>query len=134
MIELTVNDETVQVHSGDIVRDTLNTSVGIVPFEWSTGFNVNDAVAAIDNYLAQSDENPPEPIEVESTGEGWIIDLPSQTHPQAEITDIDFNTDLINFRWKNSAYSGDCAVEFTFTLDTLPQEVAGAIANMVSGE
>ena len=126
MIELTVNEQLIRVHSGDIVRDTLKTSVGTVPFEWSTGFAPEQAVYAIEQFLAGT------PVEVESTGEGWIIDLPSQTHPQAEITDIDFNTDLINFRWKNSAYSGDCAVEFAFALDTTPEELASAIASQVT--
>jgi len=115
----------IECYSGDIVKDTIETSVGTVPFEWSTGFEIVDVVYAIEQYLAGT------PVEVESTGQGWLIDLPSETHPQAEITTIDFVTNLINFRWHGSAYQGDCAVEFTFTVDTTPAEVAGAIVSLL---
>jgi hypothetical protein len=120
-LTLTVNDEAVEVYLGDIVKDTIETSVGTVPFEWSTGFEIVDVVYAIEQYLAGT------PVEVESTGQGWLIDLPSETHPQAEITTIDFVTNLINFRWHGTQYNGDCAVEFVFKIDTTPAEVAGAI-------
>jgi hypothetical protein len=126
-LTLTVNDEAVEVYLGDIVKDTIETSVGTVPFEWSTGFEIVDVVYAIEQYLAGT------PVEVESTGEGWIIDLPSETHPQAEITSIDFEANLINFRWRGSVYGGDCAVEFAFNIDTTPDEVAAAIVGLITG-
>jgi hypothetical protein len=126
MITLTVNGEQVDCYYGDIVRDTIETSVGTVPFEWSTGFTPAQAIYAIEQFLAGT------PVEVQSTGQGWIIDLPSVTHPQAEITMIDFTVDLINFRWHGAQYNGDCAVAFNFTLDTTPMEVAGAIVGLVS--
>ena len=125
MIILTINEQDIRVHRGDIVNDTLITSIGTVPFEWSTGFSPSQAIAAIEAFMAGT------PLEVNSTGEGWLIDLPSVTHPQAEITDIDFDVDLINFRWRNSVFNGDCAVAFEFTLDTSPMEVAGAIVGLV---
>ncbi|WP_237133816.1 hypothetical protein [Pseudohongiella sp. O18] len=131
MIELSVSGQQVECYYGDIVNDTIKTSVGVVPFEWSTGFAVNDAIAAIENFLAQSGENPPQPIIVQSTGRGWIIDLPSASHPQAEITEIDFVTDKIVFRWIGTEYTGDCAVDFVFTTETTPAEVAGAIVGLL---
>ncbi|MFA5387884.1 MAG: hypothetical protein WC322_05905 [Candidatus Paceibacterota bacterium] len=126
MIELTANEETVQVYLGDIVRDTLETSVGTVPFEWSTGFVVEQAVSAIEDFLAGTPHTPA------STGQGWVIDLESETHPQAEITEIDFVVDLINFKWRGSVYSGDCAVPFVFTLSTTPIDVSAAIEGLLS--
>jgi hypothetical protein len=126
MITLTVDEQTVDVYAGDIVHDTLKTSVGLVPFEWSTGFTPAQAITAISDYLAGNPHTP------ESTGKGWVIDLPSVTHPQAEITEIDFDADLINFRWRGAVYSGDCAVGFEFTIDTTPAEVAGAIVALLS--
>ena len=111
----------VECYSGDIVRDTIETSVGTVPFEWSTGFEIVDVVYAIEQYLAGT------PVPVESTGQGWLIDLPSETHPQAEITTIDFVTNLINFRWRGTQYNGDCAVEFVFTVDTTPADLEAEI-------
>jgi hypothetical protein len=126
MIELTVTDQVVEVYSGDIVQDTLRTSVGVVPFEWSTGFEPQQAIDAIASYLAGT------PVTVESTGAGWVIPLPSVTHPAAEVTEIDFVVNRINFRWHNSVYNGDCGIDFNFTLETTPAEVAGAIVGIVS--
>lgn len=126
MITLTVNGEQVDCYKGDIVRDTIETSVGTVPFEWSTGFTTEQAIYAIEQYINGT------PVPVESTGQGWIIDLPSVTHPQAEITMIDFTVDLINFRWHGAEYNGDCAVGFVFTVDTTPEQIATAIVNIVT--
>jgi hypothetical protein len=126
MITLTVDGQQVDCYGGDIVNDTLSTSVGLVPFEWSTGFQVEQAIDAIAAYLAET------PVPVSSTGIGWVIDLPSSTHPQAEIKEIDFVVNMINFRWRGSDYNGDCGVEFTFTVDTTPAEVAAAIVSLVS--
>lgn len=126
MLTVIANDQTVDIYRGDIVHDTIETSVGTVPFEWTTGFNQAQAIAAIEAFLDGT------PLEVQSTGLGWIIDLPSVTHPQAEITDVDYMVNLINFRWRGSVYSGDCAVGLEFTLDTTPMEVAGAIVGLLS--
>lgn len=126
MITLTVEGQQVDCYGGDIVNDTLNTSVGVVPFEWSTGFQVTQAIDAIAAYLAGT------PVPVTSTGIGWIIDLPSATHPQAEIKEIDFVVNLINFCWRGSDYNGDCGIQFEFTTSTTPAEVAAAIVALVS--
>lgn len=126
MLTVTANEQSVDIYRGDIVRDTIETSVGTVPFEWTTGFNQAQAIAAIEAFLDGT------PMEVQSTGEGWIIDLPSVTHPQAEITDVDYTVNLINFRWRGSVYSGDCAVDLEFSLDTTPMDVAGAIVALLS--
>lgn len=125
MLTVTANGQSVDIYRGDIVHDTIETSVGVVPFEWTTGFNRDDAVAAIESFIDGV------PLVIESTGEGWILDLPSVTHPQVEITDVDYLTNLINFRWRGSVYSGDCAVTLEFTLDTTPSEVAGAVAALI---
>ncbi|WP_339859143.1 hypothetical protein [Pseudohongiella acticola] len=127
MLTVTANEQSVDIYRGDIVRDTIVTSVGVVPFEWTTGFNKDDAIAAIEAFLDG------EPLEVESTGEGWIINLESESHPQAEITDVDYMVGLINFRWRGSIYSGDCAVSMEFNLDTTPAQVAGAVAALIPG-
>jgi hypothetical protein len=116
----------IECYSGDIVKDTIETSVGTVPFEWSTGFSPEQAEAAVEAFING------DPVEVESTGEGWVIDLPSESHPQAEITSIDFEANLINFRWRGSVYGGDCAVEFAFKIDTKPEEVAAAIVGLIT--
>jgi hypothetical protein len=126
MITLTVDGQQVDCYSGDIVNDTLNTSVGVVPFEWSTGFELQQAIDAIAAYLAGT------PVPVTSTGLGWVIDLPSATHPQVEVKEIDFVTDLINFCWLGTQYPGDCAVAFEFTIATTPAEVAAACVALVS--
>jgi len=126
MITVMVGQSSVDCYSGDIVNNALNTSVGVVPFEWSTGFQVTQAIDAIAAYLAGT------PVPVTSTGIGWLIDLPSATHPQAEIKEIDFVVNLINFCWRGSDYNGDCGVTFTFTVDTTPSEVAAAIVALVS--
>ena len=126
MITLNVNDQTVDCYSGDIVNDTLSTSVGVVPFEWSTGFQVQQAIDAIAADMAGT------PVPVISTGHGWVIDLPSTTHPQVEVKEIDFVTDLINFCWRGTSYNGDCAIGFEFTVDTTPAEVAAACVALVS--
>lgn len=126
MITVMVGEANVDCYSGDIVNDTLNTSVGVIPFEWSTGVQLRQVIDAIAAYLAGT------PVPVTSTGIGWIIDLPSATHPQAEIKEIDFVVNLINFCWRESDYNGDCGVTFTFTVDTTPSEVAAAIVALVS--
>ena len=126
MITVLVGDQSVDCYSGDIVNDSIDTSVGVVPFEWSTGFQLQQVIDAIAAYLAGT------PVPVTSTGIGWIIDLPSATHPQAEIKEIDFVVNLINFCWRESDYNGDCGVAFTFTVDTTPTEVAAAIVALVS--
>jgi hypothetical protein len=125
MITLTVNGEQVDCYNGDIVKDTIETSVGTVPFEWSTGFAPEQAIYAIEQFINGT------PVEVQSTGQGWIIDLASETHPQAEINTIDFMSNLVNFRWIDSAYTGDCAAQLVFTVETTPAEVAGAITALL---
>ena len=125
MLTVTANEQSVDVYRGDLVRDTIETSVGVVPFEWTMGFTFPAAVAAIEAFLDET------PLVVESTGEGWVLDLPSETHPQAEITDVDYVTNLINFRWRGGPYTGDCATELAFSLDTTPTEIAGAIVGVL---
>jgi len=125
MLTVTANEQSVDVYRGDLVRDTIETSVGTVPFEWTMGFTVPAAVAVIEAFLDGT------PLVVESTGEGWVLDLPSATHPQAEITDVDYVAGLINFRWRGGPYSGDCAVAFPFTLATTPAEIAAAIVGVL---
>jgi len=125
MLTVTANEQSVDVFRGDLVHDTIETSVGLVPFEWTMGFTVPTAVAAIEAFLDGT------PLEVETTGEGWILDLPSATHPQAEITDVDYVAGLINFKWRSGPYSGDCAVSFDFSLDTAPEQIAGAIVSVL---
>jgi len=125
MLTVTANEQEVNVYRGYLVQDTIDTSVGTVPFEWTLGFTVPAAVLAIEAFLDGA------PLVVESTGEGWILDLPSVTHPQAEITDVDYVAGLINFRWRGGPYSGDCAEAFDFTLDTTPAEIAAAIVGVL---
>ncbi|OFE11368.1 hypothetical protein PHACT_12485 [Pseudohongiella acticola] len=125
MLTVTANEQSIDIYRGDIVRDTIETSVGLVPFEWTTGFSLAAAVEAIEAFLDD------EPLEIESTGRGWIIDLESETHPQAEITDIDFMVNLINFKWIDGPYPGDCAVNYEFTTDTTPAELTGAILALI---
>ena len=131
MLTVTANEQSVDVFRGDLVHDTIETSVGTVPFEWSTGFTAVAAIAAIETHLDYDPETDEAPAAIESTGEGWILDLPSETHPQAEITDVDYVAGLINFKWRGGPYSGDCAVSFDFTLDTTPAEIAGAIVGVL---
>jgi len=125
MLTVTANEQSVDVYRGNLVGDAIHTSVGVVPFEWAMGFTVPAAVAAIEAFLDGT------PLEVETTGEGWILDLPSETHPQAEITDVDYVVGLINFKWRGGPYSGDCAVSFDFSLDTTPTEIAAAIVGVL---
>ena len=131
MLTVTANGSPVDVFRGDLVQDTIETSVGTVPFEWSTGFTAVAAIAAIEAHLDYDPETDEPPVDIESTGEGWILDLPSETHPQAEITDVDYVVGLINFKWSGGPYSGDCAVSFDFSLDTAPEQIAGAIVSVL---
>ena len=125
MLTVTANEQSVDVYRGNLVGDAIDTSVGVVPFEWTMGFTVPAAVAAIEAFLDET------PLVVELTGEGWVLDLPSETHPQAEITDVDYVAGLINFKWRGGPYSGDCAVSFDFSLDTTPTEIAAAIVGVL---
>ena len=125
MLTVTANEQSVDVYRGNLVGDAIDTSVGVVPFEWTLGFSVLAAVAAIEAFLAGA------PVAVETTGEGWVLDLPSETHPQAEITDVDYVAGLINFKWRGGPYGGDCAVSFDFSLDTAPEQIAGAIVSVL---
>ena len=125
MLTVTANEQSVDLYRGNLVGDAIDTSVGVVPFEWTMGFTVPAAVAAIEAFLDGA------PVAVETTGEGWILDLPYDTHPQAEITDVDYVAGLINFKWRGGPYSGDCAVAFSFTLDTTPAEIAAAIVGVL---
>ena len=131
MLTVTANEQSVDVYRGNLVGDTIDTSVGVVPFEWSTGFTAAAAIAAIETHLDYDPETDEAPAAIESTGEGWILDLPSATHPQAEITDVDYVAGLINFKWRSGPYSGDCAVSFDFSLDTTPTEIAAAIVGVL---
>ena len=131
MLTVTANEQSVDVYRGDLVQDTIVTSVGTVPLEWSTGFTAVAAIAAIKAHLDYDPETDEAPAAIESTGEGWILDLPSATHPQAEITDVDYVSNVINFRWRNGPYAGDCAAAFEFSLDTTPAEIAGAIVGVL---
>ena len=125
-LEVIANEQSVYVYRGDLVRDTIETSVGVVPFEWTLGFSLPAAIAAIEAFLDGT------PLLFESTGEGWLLDLESETHPQAEITDVDYTVDLINFKWRGGPWYGDCAAAFAFSLATTPAEIAGAIVALLS--
>lgn len=124
MITIVVDDLTVDCYSGDIVNDIIHTSVGAVPFEWSTGFELQQATDAITAYLAG------EAVVPESTGSGWFIYTASLTHPCIEVQSIDFVNNLLNFRWEGG-YPGDCAVAFDFTESTTPAEIVAACASLI---
>lgn len=59
--------------------------------------------------------------------QGLIVDLNSQTHPQAEVTGADFVNDTLNFRWIGGPYNGDCSIPFVWTVDTTASDVIAAI-------
>jgi hypothetical protein len=66
-----------------------------------------------------------------------IIDTGVESHPQIEITGVDFEKEMVHFRWIGGVYSGDCSEPFTITLAdhgalTLTQIVQGLSAQMVA--
>jgi hypothetical protein len=58
---------------------------------------------------------------------GLIVDLNSDTHPQAEVTGADFVNNLLHFRWVGGPYSGDCSIDFEWSITTTSADVVSAI-------
>jgi len=38
------------------------------------------------------------------------------SHPEIEITGMDFEQSLVNFRWVDGAYAGDCSETFVLSI------------------
>lgn len=124
MITLPISEGvTVDCYRANFVTDTIQTSVGDVPFEWTVDFTIPAVIEAIQNFVAGT------PNEVESTGAGWIVPVGER---MVEITDADFMCQKLNFRWiAGSEYSGDCAVDFTFTAESTVGDVITALGSVL---
>lgn len=66
-----------------------------------------------------------------------IIDTGVTTHPKIEITGVDFEKELVNFRWIGGVYSGDCSESFVISIAdhgalTLTQIIEALSAEMIS--
>lgn len=123
MINVTLTDgSVVTLHRGLFVSDLIRTSVGSVPYEWTPEFDEAGIVAAIEAMLADA------PLEVEGNGTGWVLAVGDR---QVEVTDADYDADLLNFRWLDGAYRGDCSIPFAFSKTTTAAEVQGAIAGLM---
>ena len=125
-LELTVSTGEALVHQVDFVQDTItatlpDTGDAVIPFLWTTATTEADVVAGIDAYIADPS------ITVEPNATGLIVKTGSATHPQAEITGQDMDNDLLQFRWINGPYSGDCAISFVFTTETTAADLESAI-------
>ena len=125
-LELTVSTGKALVHQVDFVQDTItatlpDTGGAVIPFLWTTTTTEAGVVAGLDAYIADPS------ITVESNAHGLIVDTGSATHPQAEITGQDMDNDLLQFRWINGPYSGDCAINFVFTTETTAADLKSAI-------
>ena len=125
-IPLTVSTGEAFVHQVDFVQDTItatlpDTGDAVIPFLWVIGTTEADVIAGIDAYIADPS------IAVQTNASGLIFDTGSATHPQAEITGQDMDSDLLQFRWINGPYSGDCAVSFVFTTSTTASDLQSAI-------
>lgn len=125
-IQLTVSTGEALVHQVDFVLDTITATlpdmgVNVVPFLWTIGTTEADVIAGLDAYIADPC------ITVQTNASGLIFDTGSATHPQAEITGQDMDSDLLQFRWINGPYSGDCAINFVFTTSTTASDLQSAI-------
>jgi len=129
-IQLTVSTGEALVHQVDFVLDTITATlpdmgVNVVPFLWTIGTSEADVIAGLDAYIADPS------ITVQTNANGLIFSTGSATHPQAEITGQDMDSDLLQFRWINGPYSGDCAINFVFTTSTTAADLESAIISML---
>jgi hypothetical protein len=129
-IPLTVSTGEAFVHQVDFVLDTITATlpdmgVNVVPFLWTIGTSEADVIAGLDAYIADPS------ITAQTNANGLIFDTGSATHPQAEITGQDMDSDLLQFRWINGPYSGDCAINFVFTTSTTAADLESAIISML---
>ena len=125
-IPLTVSSGEAFVHQVDFVQDTIaatlpDTGDAVIPFLWVIGTTEADVIAGIDAYIADPS------IAVQTNASGLIFSTNSATHPQAEITGQDMDNDLLQFRWVNGPYTGDCAITFVFTTSTTAADLESAI-------
>jgi hypothetical protein len=125
-IELTVSTGEALVHQVDFVQDTIaatlpDTGDAVIPFLWVIGTTEADVIAGIDAYIADPS------ITVQTNASGLIFSTNSATHPQAEVTGQDMDNDLLQFRWVNGPYTGDCAINFVFTTETTAADLESAI-------
>ena len=125
-LELTVSTGEAFVHQVDFVQDTItatlpDTGDAVIPFLWTTTTTEADVVAGIDAYIAGPS------ITVEPNATGLIFNTGSATHPQAEVTGQDMDNNLLQFRWVNGPYTGDCAINFVFTTETTAADLESAI-------
>lgn len=129
-IQLTVSTGEALVHQVDFVLDTITATlpdmgVNVVPFLWTIGTSEADVIAGLDAYIADPS------ITVQTNANGLIFSTGSATHPQAEITGQDMDSDLLQFRWINGPYGGDCAISFVFTTSTTAADLESAIISML---
>jgi hypothetical protein len=125
-LELTVSTGKALVHQVDFVQDTITTTLpdtgdAIIPFLWAIGTTEADVVSGIDAYIVDPS------ITVEPNATGLIFNTGSATHPQAEVTGQDMDNNLLQFRWVNGPYTGDCAITFVFTTSTTAADLESAI-------
>ena len=125
-LELTVSTGEAFVHQVDFVQDTItatlpDTGDAVIPFLWVIGTTEADVIAGIDAYIADPS------IAVQTNASGLIFSTNSATHPQAEVTGQDMDNDLLQFRWVNGPYGGDCAINFVFTTETTAADLESAI-------
>ena len=119
MLTVTLADGTeVILHRALFVSDAIQTSVGDVPYEWTPEFDEAGVVAAIEAAVSGV------PLEVDGNGIGWLLPVGER---QVEVTDADYDAGLLNFRWLDGAYRGDCSLAFEFSKETTAGDVQGAI-------
>lgn len=118
--EVTVS---VDLLKSQFVNDIIQTSVGDVPYEWTTEFTANDIDAAIQNYLEGT------PNEVVGNGVGFIIPVEGR---EVEVLEADYTVDYLNFRWRTgSNYKGECAIVFAFSESTTAADIVAAVAGLL---
>lgn len=104
-----------------------------IQFTWTEAHSPQDAIDAIDAAILAGEgiiDTIPEP-DPEANGTGLIVDLGSVTHPRAEVQGADLSNSMLPFRWIGGPYNGDCAIPFTFTLETTAQDIVAAILETV---
>ena len=125
-LELTISTGKALVHQVDFVHDNItatlpDTGDAVIPFLWAIGTTETDVVAGIDAYIADPC------ITVEPNATGLIFNTGSSTHPQAEVTGQDMDNNLLQFRWVNGPYAGDCAINLVLTTETTAADLESAI-------
>lgn len=61
-----------------------------------------------------------------------IINLDSQTHPQARIKGVDLERGRVDFVWVNGPHNGDCSVDWPVTAENFMDDCIAAVSSLIT--